>query len=337
MEEQAFLTRLREAPLDAVTRSVYADWLEDRGDSRADYLRAEAALPSLAEGSAGRDEAEGWLEEMGRALSEDWLFQAGARWDLWGLGYPPRRKIPFIKAIRTQRFMGLREAKDLSEALPAVILPGVPLYLALAGKRAFERLLDGPPPDDFLDRPDAPPVLMAVRPADEESVAPDVRATPFYFRHDPGEYLRLLSVRPDRVASAAHILAPGFANCLFQAADYCLGPMPLTLDAGTPQADAAEAVRRLEGLAVCEVVRPDGSAAFATSCLVARRMPPPEAVPRARRGLVRVLGRAWLGYAPPDPPRLLADLRFPRFRCEEIAARLRGVLDLDILPRPPAG
>lgn len=41
--EAGFLATLRATPGDAATRTVYADWLEQRGDPRAAYLRDEAA------------------------------------------------------------------------------------------------------------------------------------------------------------------------------------------------------------------------------------------------------------------------------------------------------
>jgi uncharacterized protein (TIGR02996 family) len=41
--EEAFLRAVREAPGDDTPRLVYADWLEERGDPRGDYLRAEIA------------------------------------------------------------------------------------------------------------------------------------------------------------------------------------------------------------------------------------------------------------------------------------------------------
>jgi uncharacterized protein (TIGR02996 family) len=43
-EEDRFLEALRQCPGDDATRSVYADWLEDRGDPRAEVLRLEQQL-----------------------------------------------------------------------------------------------------------------------------------------------------------------------------------------------------------------------------------------------------------------------------------------------------
>jgi uncharacterized protein (TIGR02996 family) len=42
-EDAAFIRAVREHPDDETTRLVYADWLDDRADPRAGYLRAEAA------------------------------------------------------------------------------------------------------------------------------------------------------------------------------------------------------------------------------------------------------------------------------------------------------
>lgn len=40
-EEQPFLDEIRANPDDDAARLVYADWLEERGDVRAEYLRVE--------------------------------------------------------------------------------------------------------------------------------------------------------------------------------------------------------------------------------------------------------------------------------------------------------
>jgi uncharacterized protein (TIGR02996 family) len=39
LEEEAFLTSIAASPPDNIARLVYADWLEEHGDPRADYLR----------------------------------------------------------------------------------------------------------------------------------------------------------------------------------------------------------------------------------------------------------------------------------------------------------
>src|SRR4051794_24483768 len=46
-EDAAFIRAIRERPDDETARLVYADWLDDRSDPRAEYLRAEAAWVAL--------------------------------------------------------------------------------------------------------------------------------------------------------------------------------------------------------------------------------------------------------------------------------------------------
>jgi uncharacterized protein (TIGR02996 family) len=72
VEEEAFIRAIVEADGDDLHRLVYADWLEERGDGRADYLRAEMkwALPWRA-GERPRVPAD--LEAMARRLDPLWV------------------------------------------------------------------------------------------------------------------------------------------------------------------------------------------------------------------------------------------------------------------------
>src|SRR5262245_20318888 len=65
MTDECFLRALADDPNDDVTRLVYADWLEERGDGRAEFVRAEVALTNA---SAGQGQAEGeMLQRAGEA------------------------------------------------------------------------------------------------------------------------------------------------------------------------------------------------------------------------------------------------------------------------------
>ncbi len=69
--EEVFLELIRKNPRDNATRLVYADWLEDRGDPRAEYLRV------LCEWLACRRTEDRRLVERERelrtSLSRRWL------------------------------------------------------------------------------------------------------------------------------------------------------------------------------------------------------------------------------------------------------------------------
>src|SRR5438067_1009492 len=54
-EEGGFLQALQSKPGDNDVIQVYADWLEERGDSRADFLRLRVAVEQLPEESQRQD------------------------------------------------------------------------------------------------------------------------------------------------------------------------------------------------------------------------------------------------------------------------------------------
>src|SRR5436190_11101373 len=82
-DEQGFLEQLRAEPGDEVTRLVYADWLQERGDVRGEYLRLEQELGTLQENDPRHSATEVRLLEMMQELPADWLAVAGRRFDVW--------------------------------------------------------------------------------------------------------------------------------------------------------------------------------------------------------------------------------------------------------------
>jgi uncharacterized protein (TIGR02996 family) len=63
-EEAAFVLRIAEAPRDLLLYSVFADWLEDRGDWRVIYLRAIKGEPEV-----DRREDSFWVSWKSEGLS----------------------------------------------------------------------------------------------------------------------------------------------------------------------------------------------------------------------------------------------------------------------------
>jgi uncharacterized protein (TIGR02996 family) len=81
-KEEAFLESIRANPRDNTARLVYADWLEERGDPRADYLRV------LCEWLAGHSDREQQLIEQERELRA----RLDRRWLARIRGMPVREK-----------------------------------------------------------------------------------------------------------------------------------------------------------------------------------------------------------------------------------------------------
>src|SRR5271156_4248840 len=46
--DDAFLQAIRETPEEDAPRLIYADWLEERGDPRGEFIRVQCTLPRLS-------------------------------------------------------------------------------------------------------------------------------------------------------------------------------------------------------------------------------------------------------------------------------------------------
>ena len=71
--EEPLLRAVMERPQDQVARLVYADWLEERGDPRAEFLRLEADLSEMPVLHRNRASVRGRLRALWQQLDADWL------------------------------------------------------------------------------------------------------------------------------------------------------------------------------------------------------------------------------------------------------------------------
>jgi uncharacterized protein (TIGR02996 family) len=69
---KAFIDAIAEDPDDDTARLVYADWLDERGDPRAEYLRLEVELATSISGDR-RKQAIGRMRQLRRRLDAHWL------------------------------------------------------------------------------------------------------------------------------------------------------------------------------------------------------------------------------------------------------------------------
>jgi uncharacterized protein (TIGR02996 family) len=91
VDEDALIQAVREAPDDQGVRLVYADWLEERGDARADFLRLECALHRMTDQEPGYAGALAcWLDGRER-LPAGWLNRLDTRVNGLPLPWPLAR------------------------------------------------------------------------------------------------------------------------------------------------------------------------------------------------------------------------------------------------------
>src|SRR5262245_14001334 len=76
-EELEFLREIEASPADETPRLIYADWLEERGDPRAEYLRREVELHTLSADSRRFHQLAQELRDMREEFEPKWLVAVG--------------------------------------------------------------------------------------------------------------------------------------------------------------------------------------------------------------------------------------------------------------------
>ena len=120
MNESLFLDEIRAHPYNMELRMVYADWLEERGDERAEFLRLEEQIDSRADDPNHR-RAEARLRSVAGNCSAEWLAVVCRRYDVV-LHQFGNWKLTLIKGARHVLGGSLRDTKQLVEAAPTKLL-----------------------------------------------------------------------------------------------------------------------------------------------------------------------------------------------------------------------
>src|SRR5262245_24158767 len=111
-DEAAFLEAIREDPNDDAARLVYADWLDEQGDSRCEYLRLEHQLSQTAQrlGELQRTIEPGWLADVRRPPPG-----ADARWGSLSLTLDCGRRVTLDAFEYSRTYGGLLEGLPNAE------------------------------------------------------------------------------------------------------------------------------------------------------------------------------------------------------------------------------
>jgi uncharacterized protein (TIGR02996 family) len=88
-EDAAFVSAIRERPEDETARLVYADWLDDRSDPRAEYLRAEGRWCALQPADEQYRPLYRRLSQLTAALDPAWFSAVSRMSHLIRLAWEP--------------------------------------------------------------------------------------------------------------------------------------------------------------------------------------------------------------------------------------------------------
>src|SRR5262249_54663243 len=71
-DDTAFRRAILASPADTTLKLVYADWLQEHDDPRAEFVRLQVALHTTKTSTAAIDAA-AWFMLMGKQLDADWV------------------------------------------------------------------------------------------------------------------------------------------------------------------------------------------------------------------------------------------------------------------------
>ncbi len=149
---EAFYQDILEHPDDRAPRLIYADWLEERGDARGEFIRLHCAATDLAPGDPAREPLARRLRELLALHEADWAEElVGPLRELLGTDqFEYDFRSGFVEALTLPAQLFLAHAAALFERVPLrrVCLPGAGPHLReLARSPAVGRLsgldLDG--------------------------------------------------------------------------------------------------------------------------------------------------------------------------------------------------
>lgn len=116
MQNDAFLQEIRSDPEDIIPRLVYADWLEENGDSQAELIRVQCELDSLpVDAMAEREELRKREQELLRVYQAEWV-EPLKKLDVRGIEI----KRGFVEGIRVDAEVFIQKAPEIVKRVPAL-------------------------------------------------------------------------------------------------------------------------------------------------------------------------------------------------------------------------
>ena len=129
-DDAAFIAALVANPNDDATRLVYADWLEERGDVRGEFLRLQHQLASILDR----------IQHVRHQVETEWASSVAIRRDLIIRAFDADQRHAVTKLARLHTSMVLEQARALLSNLPAAVLRDLPLEKAEALRQEFAKV-----------------------------------------------------------------------------------------------------------------------------------------------------------------------------------------------------
>src|SRR5262249_47507300 len=115
-DEAHFIEALRATPGDQALRLIYADWLEERGDPPADYLRLENEILRHLNDDTALEQLTPQLAGLLTKLDAAWIEETGRKCEVYLIECDPTLRLSFVKLYFIDEKLGhLREGRECVE------------------------------------------------------------------------------------------------------------------------------------------------------------------------------------------------------------------------------
>jgi uncharacterized protein (TIGR02996 family) len=106
--EDAFLRSIREKPHDEAPRLVYADWLDECGDPRSEFLRLEIQVRQSSQR----------LEEIRGSLDQNWVTAVEPQFRVILVACQPEGVFEAVLILRAITDLGIADSQGVIAAAP---------------------------------------------------------------------------------------------------------------------------------------------------------------------------------------------------------------------------
>jgi uncharacterized protein (TIGR02996 family) len=111
-EREQFLAEILANPSDMAPRLIFADWLEEQGDPRGEFIRIQLELSEASENYARREELDERQDQLRRAHEAEWC--ASLKGKVTGYTFGGG----FVESVEMTYDQAIRHSDDLAKLIP---------------------------------------------------------------------------------------------------------------------------------------------------------------------------------------------------------------------------
>jgi uncharacterized protein (TIGR02996 family) len=152
-DDEAFLQAIATTPDDDSPRLIYADWLDERGDQRARYLRILLLATDRIRNGSTWEDLKPTFQSACDDVNAEWHDRVGPWFKVMLDSVEPERLIDTVLAIRSGTRLGLTEIKGILDEAKLYGTAAVSKHLTLDAAERLRETMEAVPWQSSLGPP----------------------------------------------------------------------------------------------------------------------------------------------------------------------------------------